>query len=221
MGKMNEQIAEVNLNEVLSVQTKENCSLQKIEKKNIFSVRNSPFDVSLRISTFISAKEFESFIKSTEKLVRVSFEYRLWISYIIDNLGQKECALTHENINECPIVVHHHPINLYTIVKTIINDFIKHGKEFSTFDIATKVIELHYQNNVGYIVLLSDLHEKFHSGFLKIPIELINGNYKYVFQNYQLEDEELQRIYEHCNIHIEDLKMEWSKGNYPGIISCK
>jgi len=218
---VNEQIAEVNLSKALSVQPKEACALQKIDKKHTFKLQDNCFDVSLRISTFVSSKEFESFIKNTEKLVRISYEYKLWISYIINNLGQKECALTHESIGECPVVIHHHPVNLYTVVKTIINDFIKHGKEFSTFDIATKVIELHYQNNIGYVVLLSDLHEKFHAGFLKLPIELINGNYKYIFQNYQLEDDELQRIYELCNVHSEDLKLEWSKNSYPGIISCK
>lgn len=215
---MNEQVAEIDLKESLSIETKENCSLQVIEK-NVFKLDDNCFDISLRINTFTSSKEFDAFIKNVERLVRSSFEYKLWISYIIDNLGQKECSLTHESINECPVVIHHHPINLYTIVKTIINDYLKHEKEFSTFDIAIKIIELHYQNKIGYMPLLSDLHEKFHSGFLKLPIELVNGDYKYLFQKYQLEDDELQRIYEFCNVHVEDLKLKWGKNNYPGIES--
>ena len=216
---MNEtQAKEFNLENYLSTELKSEQSLASIPKgQNVFSISNSSFDLPLRISTFLSSKDFEKFVKNVERIIRSSVEYRLWVTYIIDNLGQKECALTHENINECPIVIHHHPINLYTIVKTIINDFIKKEQEFSTFDVAIKTIEMHYQNNVGYIVLLSDLHEKFHNSFLKIPIQLFQGNYKYLIQNYQLEDDELQQIYQLCNVQMEDLKMEWSKNNYPGI----
>ena len=216
---MNEtQAKEFNLENYLSTELKSEQSLASIPKgQNVFSISNSSFDLPLRISTFLSSKDFEKFVKNVERIIRSSVEYRLWVTYIIDNLGQKECALTHENINECPIVIHHHPINLYTIVKTIINDFIKKEQEFSTFDVAIKTIEMHYQNNVGYIVLLSDLHEKFHNSFLKIPIQLVQGNYKYLIQNYQLEDDELQQIYQLCNVQMEDLKMEWSKNNYPGI----
>jgi len=198
-------------------------TLSKIQKEiitndnNVFELPDSQFNLPLRIKTFPSAKEFESFIKNSEKLVRNSIEYRLWCQYITDHLGNTHCALTKESMNECPVEIHHHPVTLYTVVKGVVNKFLSTEQEFSTFDVATKVIELHFQNKVGYVVLLSSLHSKYHSGFLNIPIEFVNGNYKYVIQNYTIEEAEYDRILKLCNVHVDDLKQGWQRDSYPGI----
>lgn len=198
-------------------------TLSKAEKDiltnddNVFELPESQFNLPLRIKTFPGAKEFEHFVKNTEKQVRNSLEYRLWTQYITDHLGNTHCALTQESMNECPTEVHHHPITLYTIVKGVVNKFLSTEKEFSTFDVATKVIELHFQNKVGYVILISSLHSKYHSGFLNIPIEFVNGDYKHIIQNYALEEAEYDRILQLCNVHVDDLKQSWQRGNYPGI----
>jgi hypothetical protein len=99
----------------------------------------------------------------------------------------------------------------------VINKLLSTEQEFSTFDVATKIIELHFQNKVGYVALISSLHAKYHNGFLQIPIELVNGNYKYIIENFVIEEEEYDRIAKLCNVHTEDLKQGWERGNYPGI----
>ena len=184
---------------------------------NVFKVAGSDFDLPLRVKAFPSSREYELFIKNVEKLVRCSQEYRLWTNYITDNLGHSFCAFTKESNGECPTAIHHHPICLYTIVKGVVNHYLSRETEFSTFDIATKVIELHFQNKVGYVVLLSDLHAKYHSGFLNIPIEFVNGDYKHILQTYTIEETEYDRICKLCNVHVEELKQSWTKDNYPGI----
>jgi len=188
---------------------------------NVFNLPQSDFNLSLRIKSFHSTKDFELFVKNVEKLVRISNEYKLWTQYVTEHLKQFQCALTKESINECPVDIHHHPVTLYTIVKAVITKFLSEEREFSTFDIATKVIELHFQNKVGYIVLLSSLHSKYHEGFLNLPIELINGDYKYILQNYTIEENEYDRICSMCNVHIEDLKQSWHRDDYPGINEYK
>lgn len=192
-------------------------SEDKTDEDNVFTLPDSSFDLSLRISNFSSVKDFETFIKGVERLVRYSGEYKLWVKYITDHLGHSHCALTNESINECPIQVHHHPINLYTVVKGVVNDYLSRERPFASFDIATKVIELHFQNKIGYVVLLSDLHSKYHSGFLNIPIELVHGDYKYILQKYSVEENEYDKICRLCNVHAQDLKQLWSKNDYPGI----
>ena len=187
------------------------------DKSNIFKVPNAELELPLRIKTFPSSKEYEQFIKNVEKLVRISQEYRLWTHYIIDQLGYSKCEFTKETVNECPVVVHHHPIPLYTITKGVLNHYLTKELEFSTFDVATKVIELHFQNKVGFVVMLSDLHSKYHNGFLNIPIEFVHGQYKYILQNYTMDEVEYDRICKLCNIHIEDLKQTWTKDNYIGV----
>lgn len=188
--------------------------------ENVFALDGSPFNLPLRISSFASEKEVIEFVKCVERLVRHSNEYRLWVNYITETLGQSKCALTEENISECPLQVHHHPINLYTIIKTVINDCLKKKLLFSTFDIACKVMELHYQNKVGYVVILSDLHCKFHNGFLNLPIELVQGDYKHILTHYSIEENEYDKICSYCNIHISDMKQSWKKDFYPGL-ACK
>jgi len=184
---------------------------------NVFSLPNSQFDLSLRVTTFNSAKDFENFVKCVERVVRYSQEYKLWAGYITEHLGHSQCALTKESINECSLEIHHHPITLYTVVKSVLNDMMSKNQEFSTFDVATKVIELHFQNKVGYVVLLSDLHKKYHSGFLNLPVEMVNGDYRYILQKYAIEENEYDKICRLCNIHVEDMKQAWKKDEYPGI----
>lgn len=213
------EITNLTLSELL-IEQQSPAPEEKVNDDNVFSLDNSPFNLPLRISTFSSEKELDAFIKSVEKTIRHSLEYRYWVEYITDSLGQSECAFTHENINECSIEVHHHPITLYTIVKAVINNYLVHNQEFSSFDIATKVIELHFQNKVGYVVILSDLHKKYHGGFLKIPMELVKGDYKFLIKSYTFDENEMQRIYELCAVKAEDVSVKWSKNNYPGVDGC-
>lgn len=186
---------------------------------NVLHLNNSEFDLHLRIDHFEDEGEKIRFIKSVEKMVRRSPEYSLWRNYIMDVLGQTTCEITNESITDCSIEVHHHPLGLYTIVEAIVTDYLNHKREFSTFDIAKDVIELHFQNKVGYIVLISNMHEKFHNGKLQLPIEYVRGDYKWIPQHYSMEQEPYDKFLELCNIHVSDVKENWSKGNYPGLLN--
>jgi len=182
---------------------------------------DSPFSLPLRIDNFSCEKDFDKFIKYVEKIVRCSIEYRYWVSFITDNLGCNTCSLTKESMSETDVEVHHHPIMLYTICRCITTDFLNSRKQFCSFDVATKVIELHFQNKIGYVTLLSDIHKKYHDGFQQIPIEMIHGDYKYLVSNFPIDDQELQRISSLCNIHAKDIKQSWSRDNYPGLNEIK
>jgi len=187
------------------------------DEDNVFKIENAPFELSLRIESFSNDKDEISFIKSVEKMVRFSPEYKLWVSYIVDTLGQNKCEFTGELKGECPVEVHHHPICLYTIVKAVIEDKMQKKKPFCTFDIARDVIELHFQNKVGYVLMLSDLHAKYHNGYMQIPIEFVNGDYKHVLTHFQIEQEEYSRILLLCGVHKDDIVQSWGKNNYPGL----
>lgn len=213
----------MNLDElILDEEVEEDSNKEPIKQsdtnKHTLESDNSPFSLSLRIDSFTSEKEFNKFVKCVEYLVRRSSEYKHWHNYIVENLGVNECALTEESINETKVEIHHHPITLYTICRGVINKKLENEKTFCSFDIATEVIELHFSNKVGYISLLSNLHEKYHKGFLEIPIELINGDYKYILKNYNLDDAEKDRIYELCNVKLDDVKnIGWNRNSYPGL----
>ena len=187
------------------------------DKEDTLKATNSPFILKLRIEAIHSEKDFDKLIKCVEKLVRYSYEYHTWVSYIVENLGHNYCALTEEIMGECEVAIHHHPINLYTICKAIILDHLSKNQSFCTYDIAIKAIELHFQNKVGYIPLLSSLHEKYHNGFLSIPIELVHGDYKYILKNFKIDEQEYDRILELCNVKLCDCKTSWKRNEYPGL----
>ena len=198
---------------------KEKVQEEKKLEEIIFKQENCTFDLPLRIDQFSSDKELIRYIKNVENLVRRSSEYYYWKKYVTEALGHTSCSFTNENMSECTIEIHHHPINLFTICKSVILSKIEKQKKFCTFEIALEIIELHFQDKVGYIPLLSSLHEKYHNGYLEVPIDLIYGNYSYILKNYTIEDCDREKIIELCKIVKSKSKYIWSKNTYPALIS--
>jgi hypothetical protein len=175
---------------------------------------NYPFRLSLRINNFESETEYVKFIKNCEALIRRSIEYKHWREYIIDILGIQTCAITNEKMDEVSIDVHHHVPSLYILVSALVNESIENEKEFCTFDISQKAIELHFMNKVGYVTLIKSMHEKFHNNYLNVPIGLVKGDYNYFIQNYSkyLDDEDLDSINE--RLSITESNCNWSRDEY-------
>jgi len=175
----------------------------------------APFRLPLRIKDFDNEKLLTRFVKNCERLIRNSYEYRLWKNYIIDVLNINNCAITEESGEELTIELHHHIPSLFTFVKTIIIEHIENEREFSTFDICLKAIELHFQNRLGYVTLIKSMHEKFHKGFLDIPIDLVRGNYNYFLEEYKdyIPDEDMEII--NSRLAVNTSNCSWSKNNYP------
>ena len=176
-----------------------------------------PFRLSLRIDKFDNEAEYKKFIKNCEKTVRGSIEYKLWRDYIKDVLNVSKCMVTNESSGECEIQIHHHVPSLYQLMKAIINKNLETQKAFSTFDVSTEAIEVHFQNRIGFLALISSMHEKFHNGALKIPAEMIRGNYQEFLSTYSryLDEEDLNQIF--ARLAEKQSNTEWSANNYPGV----
>jgi len=174
-----------NLVNIQSVKTEDNLELQE---------KSYPYTLSLKIYEFEKEKDMFAFINNVKKLVRGSYEYKLWTNYIKDTLNYNKCILSNETGQELTIEIHHHPVSLQSIIMAILNTYTLENKSFCTFDIAMEVMKLHYQMNVGVIPLISSLHEKFHNGYLDLPIDLVIGNWKYLLDTYKFTDEQLEVI---------------------------
>jgi hypothetical protein len=176
---------------------------------------NYPFRLSLRISNFENETEYKKFIRNCESLIRKSVEYKLWRNYIIDVLQIDECMITHEKNSEVSIDVHHHIPSLYTLVASLVNRNIENGEDFCTFDLCKEVIELHYQNKVGYVTLLKSMHEKFHNGRLDIPISLVKGDYRYYVNNFTkyIDDNDLETV--EYRLSVNESNVSWMRNSYP------
>jgi hypothetical protein len=176
---------------------------------------NYPLTLPLRITNFENEAHCKKFIKNCELLVRRSNEYSSWRNYIIEILGLNTCHITEEHVSEVTVEVHHHIPSLFSVVSGVINRKINSHESFCSFEIAKDVIQLHFENRIGYTVLIKSMHEKFHNGCLDIPINLIHGNYDYFIQNYggYLENEDLEKI--NLRLQVTGTTVNWTRGNYP------
>jgi hypothetical protein len=180
-----------------------------------------PFRLPLRIKTFENETELIKFAKNCEKLLRSSLEYKDWRAYILDVLQVNTCMITNERMDEVSVEVHHHVPSLFTLMKALINKKLEAEESFSTFDICQDAIKLHFDNKVGYLVLITSMHEKIHNGYLNVPAKLIRGDFNYFIANYSkfLDDGDLEVITR--RLAVEDADPSWSRGIYPGLIDPK
>jgi len=177
-------------------------------------------DIDLEISSFPDEKVYKKFVKSCKTIIRQSIEYKDWVKYIKFSLGYDYCSMTKESAHEVTLDLHHHPFSLENIVKLVIDRLLTERGKVTSFDVSKYVMQLHYDNNIGYVLLVKTLHEKFHNGFLDIPIELVHGNWKYLVENFSLTEEIKEVVSRYSMITIESVKKKygniytWSKDNY-------
>jgi hypothetical protein len=136
------------------------------------------------IKETLDDKYFKRFIKSTERLVRTSIEYKEFVSYILSHL--KTCAFF-ENITteEATIEIHHHPLTLYEIVEIVAEKKFGEGVPITTFDVADEVLRLHWERKVGVIPLSKTVHELAHQGEVHINIDRVFGKVAEFVEEYE------------------------------------
>lgn len=185
-----------------------------VQNLELFS-DNYPFRLALRVRNFENETAYKKFVHNCEALVRRCNEYKLWRNYIVDVLQVNECMITHESINEVSIDVHHHVPSLYTLVSALVNKKIDESEDFCTFDIASEAIELHFKNKIGYVTLIKSIHEKFHNGYLTIPINFVKGDYQYFLDNYSryLDEVDLDKV--QARLAINEHNCTWARDEYP------
>jgi hypothetical protein len=176
---------------------------------------NYPFRLSLKIRNFENETSYKKFVRNCEALVRRCNEYKLWRNYIVDVLQINECMITHESIEQVSIDVHHHVPSLYTLVSALVNKRLDENAEFCSFDIAQEAIELHFKNKIGYVTLIKSIHEKFHNGFLTVPISFVKGDYQYFLDNFSkyLDEQDLDKI--QARLAVNENNCTWARDEYP------
>ena len=176
---------------------------------------NDPYyDLSFKIKDFDDPKEEKKYITFIKRAIRTSPEYHLWRKYILDVIGDNYCFITNEQHEDCTIEIHHHPFSLGKIVSGVVNKSLEKNIEFTSFDIVKEVVELHYLNKIGYVPLITSMHERFHRGNLSIPIDYVHGNWKALLDDYSWEDEDKELISKY--ISVINSNIEWKRNNYPG-----
>jgi len=134
-------------------------------------------------------KDKIKFIKTTERVIRSSMEYRDYIKYLKEVIDMTQCSFfTNVNSNgarhKISIEIHHDPFTLYDICEIILCKHINQSIPLNPLTIAEEVMKLHYQNKVGLIPLSSTPHELVHAGKLFIPLQCVAGEYIKFIEEY-------------------------------------
>lgn len=174
----------------------DDTAIQTDVENHTLSSEDSPYTLELKRTDFDEEKELEKFVKACERLVRSSPEYRIWTNYVRDTLGYYRCEITGEQHSQTSVDIHHHPYSLFAIVKGVVMKYMASETSFCSYNICEEVIKLHYELRAPFCLIVSSLHEKFHNGFLLLPMDIVHGDKKYFLKHYFpfLDDDEQQTI---------------------------
>lgn len=135
-----------------------------------------------------------------KRICRTSMEYKDYIAFLRENVGMDACAffnnINKERNRKIRIEVHHAPLCLEDIVKTVLNKYEGEGIPINDLMISEEVMKCHYGNMVGLIPLSKTLHEVIHkSDKLVIPAYMIYGDYKKFLKEYgEYADDCLEKV---------------------------
>lgn len=168
-------------------------------------------------------KDRSKYLKDVEKVVRGSFEYREYISYLREYMDMNKCSFF-ENVNNIEsfnikIHLHHSPITLYEIVVIILNKRIFYHESIDVEAVAKEVMYVHYCLLIGLIPLSETVHELVHNEYLFIPNSAVMGKYNDFIEMYKewIPPEvlaKLDRIETHTNIYNEEDNKNILKASY-------
>ena len=134
----------------------------------------------------------EKKIKKLESIIRGSFEYKNYITYIKEELDFTKCALLEgldiKDVSGVSLELHHTPFTLYDIVEIVTKKLFgdaRTGDKISNFDIAKEVLYEHYMGKVGLVPLSKTMHEAVHNNAVVVPANKIYGDYRGFIEKYK------------------------------------
>lgn len=164
-----------------------------------------PFEKSAEY--FTSLENYNRFINSTEKLIRGSKDYKMYISYLKTEVKLDHCQVIKDvNDEDCKIEMHHGPIfTLYDICAIIIEYYLLKKWPITTPIIAKAVLDEHRKNRVQVVMLASTIHEEVHNRGIFIHYKQAWGDIAAFIKKYECAMgkeyiEKFNRYYQRCAI---------------------
>lgn len=202
-------------NNIIKIYEDENI-LNKIEvksKNKIVKSKNCYYEIHFNKNRFdlMVNKEYNKFIKATERLIRNSNEYKTYISYLKMNYNLINCAIL-GNVEEemATIEMHHAILTLYDYCSILLEYLLDNEKNVNTFSLAKLVIKEHYNHNIVVVMLSKTLHELVHASKIVIKLDQTFGNLdrfikkynKYISDEYKLIINNYKELNKNDNIDL-------------------
>lgn len=170
---------------------------------------------------FVDPTAYSKFVKSVERMVRHSDDYKAFLSWIKSVLGLNFCQVSSNIVEgDATIEMHHGPIfTLYDYCSIILNDAIMRNEKISTFRIASKVIEEHFAMRVQVVMLAKTNHEAITNRDLFLNIRQGVGNVDAFIKKYAnaLDDEQKYKIWSYLNYSKSNETFDTGILDVPGI----
>ena len=136
----------------------------------------------------MSDKDKVKTIKTVERMVRSSLEYKAYIKYLKQYIDMTKCSFFNSVSNKdgkrTSIEIHHEPFTLFDITQAVLEKQLDETGEVNLFSISEEVMKLHYQCKVGLIPLSATVHELVHAGQVFIPLQSPRGDYIAFLEEY-------------------------------------
>lgn len=156
------------------------------------------------IDYFQDEVAYSKFVKSCEKMIRSSKDYKAFIAYIKNILGINFCQVSSSIYDtDATVEMHHGPIfTLYDVTSVILNYFIKTGKKINTMRICDAVLQEHFDLRVQVVMLAVTNHEAAHNRDLFLNVKQGIGNLTEFICMYKdcLDDLQKYKIWNYINM---------------------
>lgn len=151
---------------------------------------------------FSNIDNFVGFVKAVESMVRTSKYYSRYIAYLKIEVGLNFCQVL-SNIKQededsvLDIEMHHGPIlTLFDYVSILLDWSLYHDKKITTFSLANKVLEEHFENRIQVVMLSKTVHEEVHDRNIFLSTKHAFGDLNAFIDKYQdgLSQEQIDKI---------------------------
>lgn len=145
-------------------------------------------------------KSFENYIRSIERDVRNSFEYRQMINFLRDYMDMNRCAfyekVSNADTTKIRIEIHHAPFTLSDITRIVYSKRSSFGESLEEEMVAKEIMWLHYNLWVGLIPLSETVHELVHNQYLFVPSTKVFGRWTEFYNRYKpyMTPEQIENI---------------------------
>lgn len=152
---------------------------------------------------FFDSDTFVKYVKMVEKVVRGSEDYKAFVTWVKNVLGINFCQVSSKIVEgDASIEMHHGPIfTLYDYCAIILQHMISSGETISSFRVADRVLQEHFDLRVQVVMLAITNHEAISNRDLFLNLNQGIGNVNAFIMKYaaDLDDEQKYKIWNYIN----------------------
>ena len=151
---------------------------------------------------FANLDNFITFVKAVEKMVRSSKFYSRYVKFIKEDVGLNFCQVLsnikqEDENSDVKIEMHHGPIlTLFDYITIMIDYMLYNDIKITSFEVADRILEEHFQNRIQIVMLSQTVHEEVHENNIFLNTKHAFGDLNAFLEKYRvgISDEQIDKI---------------------------